>query len=337
MNDWTSGNDLKNLLIVGCGEQSMAFYETAIKNKQYGYNPIGFIEDVNHKKLNGKLRGKIEDIEKVIVDYKVDEMIISLSSYDTKKIKNLLFIADKYAIRTKIIPEFFQFNSRKFKMEIFGHLPIITVREEPLEEFHWYMLKNILDIVFTLFVFTFIFSWLFPIIALAIKLDSKGPIFFIQDRWGKSGKSFKCIKFRSMTHNSHTIGENGRFNQTTKNDRRVTKVGAFLRKTNFDEFPQFLNVLLGNMSVIGPRPHAVQHSIESCDQIDNYLVRLLIKPGITGWAQVNGYRGETSDIFLMEKRVEFDIWYIENWTPWLDVKVLIMTFYGMIKGDMMAY
>jgi putative colanic acid biosynthesis UDP-glucose lipid carrier transferase len=127
------------------------------------------------------------------------------------------------------------------------------------------------------------------------------------------------------------------FNQTVKNDSRITRVGAFIRKTNFDELPQFFNVLWGNMSVIGPRPHAVQHSIESKMQIDNYLLRHLVKPGITGWAQVNGYRGETSDIFMMQKRVEFDIWYIENWSPWLDLKVIIMTLYGMLKGDMMAF
>ncbi|WP_435354454.1 undecaprenyl-phosphate glucose phosphotransferase [Emticicia sp. SJ17W-69] len=335
--NWISGNDLKNLLIVGSGEQGMAFYQTAKNSKQFGYNPIGFIEDFQPEKLNGKFRGKTEDIENVIINYNVDEMIISLSQYEPEKIKKLLAIADKYAVRTKIIPEYFQFYSSKFKMDIFGHLPIITVREEPLEEFHLYMIKNISDIIFTSILFVFVFSWLFPIIALAIKLDSKGPVFYIQERWGKNGKAFKCIKFRSMVHNSSTVRENGKFNQTTKNDSRVTRVGAFLRKSNFDELPQFINVLWGNMSVIGPRPHAVQHSIESREQIENYLLRHLVKPGITGWAQVNGYRGETSDIFMMKKRVELDIWYIENWTPWLDIKVIIMTVYSMIKGDMMAY
>ena len=335
--NWTTGNDLKTLLIVGSGEQGIAFYETAKISKQFGYNPIGFLEDFHPQKLNGKFRGKTEDIETLIIDHKVDEIIISLTKYEPEMIKKLLAIADKYAVRTKIIPEYFQFYSSKFKMDIFGHLPIITVRVEPLEEFNMYMLKIISDIIITLLLFVFVFSWLFPLIALAIKLDSKGPVFYIQDRWGKNGKAFKCIKFRSMVHNSNNVTAAGRFNQTTKNDSRVTKVGAFLRKTNFDELPQFINVLWGNMSVIGPRPHAVQHSIESREQIENYLLRHLVKPGITGWAQVNGYRGETSDIFLMKKRVEFDIWYIENWTPWLDIKVLLMTIYSMIKGDMMAY
>ena len=201
------------------------------------------------------------------------------------------------------------------------------------------MMKNwhIFDIIFTLILFVFVFSWLFPIIALAIKLDSSGPVFYIQERWGKNGVPFKCIKFRSMVHHASTVRDDGKFNQTVKYDSRITRVGAFIRKTNFDELPQFFNVLWGNMSVIGPRPHAVQHSIESKMQIDNYLLRHLVKPGITGWAQVNGYRGETSDIFMMQKRVEFDIWYIENWSPWLDLKVIIMTLYSMIKGDLMAF
>lgn len=335
--NWVTGKDTKNLLIVGSGEQGMAFYNTALNNKQFGYNPIGFIEDYQPQHLNGKYKGTTADLERIIKEYKVDEIIISLAEYDAEKVKKLLAIADKYAIRTKIIPEYFQFFSSKFKMDIFGHLPIITVREEPLEEFHWYMLKNITDIIFTLILFVLVFSWLFPIIAIAIKLDSKGPIFYVQERWGKNGVPFKCIKFRSMVHKASTVRDNGKFNQTVKNDSRITRVGAFLRKTNFDELPQFFNVLWGNMSVIGPRPHAVQHSVESKEQIENYLLRHLIKPGITGWAQVNGYRGETSDIFMMKKRVEFDIWYIENWSPWLDLKVIIMTLYSMVKGDMMAY
>jgi len=335
--NWVKGKDIKNLLIIGSGEQGMAFYNTALHNKQFGYNPIGFIEEYHPTHLNGKYKGTTADLEKIIEEYKVDEIIISLAEYDAEKVKKLLVIADKYAIRTKIIPEYFQFFSIKYKMDIFGHLPIITVRAEPLEEFHWYMLKHIFDIIFTLILFVFVFSWLFPIIALAIKLDSSGPVFYIQERWGKNGVPFKCIKFRSMVHHASTVRDDGKFNQTVKYDSRITRVGAFIRKTNFDELPQFFNVLWGNMSVIGPRPHAVQHSIESKMQIDNYLLRHLVKPGITGWAQVNGYRGETSDIFMMQKRVEFDIWYIENWSPWLDLKVIIMTLYSMIKGDLMAF
>ncbi|AFK05408.1 Undecaprenyl-phosphate glucose phosphotransferase [Emticicia oligotrophica DSM 17448] len=335
--NWLTGHDIKNLLIVGSGEQGITFFETALKNKQFGYNPVGFVDDTFTKEKSDKYKGSLCELENVIEKHDIDELIVSLVEYNEEKIKSILRVADKFAVRVRILPEYLQLYSSKFRMDLFGNLPVITVREEPLEEFHWYALKTIFDVLVTSLIFIFVFSWLFPIIAIAIKLDSRGPVFFLQDRWGKDGKVFKCIKFRTMVHNASTKKNDGRFFQTVKNDKRITRVGAFLRKTNLDELPQFLNVFLGDMSVIGPRPHAVQHSIESKEQIENYLVRHLVKPGITGWAQVNGYRGETSNLFMMEKRVELDIWYIENWSFWLDVKVFIMTVYNMFKGDMMAY
>ncbi len=335
--NWTIGKDIKNLLIVGSGANGMAFYDLAKKSAHYGYNPIGFVDKEKAEHLNGKFIGKIADIERIIKERNIHEIIISLTNYDPATIKNILSIADHNAIRAKVIPEYLQFYSKKFKMDIFGHLPVIVVRDEPLEEFHWLLMKNFADFALTIILSVCLFSWLFPLIAILIKLDSKGPVFYIQDRWGIGGKTFKCFKFRTMAHNSNTTTESGKFFQTTKNDLRITRVGKFLRKTNLDEIPQFINILLGDMSFIGPRPHAVQHSIESNEQIENYLVRHLVKPGITGWAQVNGYRGETKDIFLMKKRVEYDIWYIENWSVWLDLKVLTMTLYMMIKGDKLAY
>lgn len=335
---WSSGFDTKNVIIVGTGIQGIEFHKMLSSSKQFGYNPIGFIDkSTNHQSGELNILGSIENIENILLENQVQEIIISLTEFDSNTVKKILMIADKHAIKTRIIPEYFHLISSKFKLETFGHLPIITVRDEPLEEFHWYIIKTIADYTFTILLFIFIFSWLLPLIALAIKLDSKGPVFFIQERWGKNGKIFKCFKFRTMKHNSSTVKGDGKFYQTTKNDSRITRVGYLLRKTNLDELPQFFNILLGEMSVVGPRPHAVKHSEESYEQIENYLVRHLVKPGITGWAQVNGYRGETTDIFLMKKRVEFDIWYIENWSVWLDIRVVIMTIYNMLKGDMMAY
>ncbi len=335
--NWLAGNDVRNLLIIGGGEQGQAFFDMTTKSKQFGYNPIGYVDDFQTNLQNGKLIGKLVDVERIILEFNVHEMIISQNQYDMNSIKNMMAIADKYAVRTRIIPDFFQLYSSKFKLDTFGQFPIINVRDEPLEEFHWYFMKAVFDRLFSLILFIFIFSWLFPLIALAIKLDSKGSVFYKQQRWGKNGKSFGCYKFRTMFQDADTIKSNGMFNQTQKNDSRITPLGKFLRRTNFDELPQFWNVLLGEMSVVGPRPHAVQHSIESNMQIENYLLRHLIKPGITGWAQVNGYRGETNSVFAMKKRVDFDIWYIENWSIWLDIKVIIMTIYAMIKGDQMAY
>ena len=167
---------------------------------------------------------------------------------------------------------------------------------------------------------------------LLIKLNSRGPVFFVQERSGRDNKPFPCYKFRTMyvNDNAHTM-------QACKNDSRITKVGAFLRKTSLDEFPQFFNVLLGNMSVVGPRPHMLSHTEQYSELINNFLVRHYAKPGITGWAQVNGYRGETKELADMEGRVEHDIWYIENWSLLLDVKIVWKTFIQVFQGDENAF
>ncbi len=335
--NWSKGNDIKNLLVIGCGINGKAYFELAKKNKQYGYNPLGFVDLSKPTNFKEHFLGNLEELDSIIKGKKINEVIICLADQDTELVKHILSICDRYAVRSKIVPENVQYYSNKFKMDIFGHLPVIVVRDEPLEEFHWIFLKNSVDIVVSIVISVLILSWLAPIIAILIKLDSAGPILYVQERWGKDGKVFRCFKFRTMVHQSSTKTEKGHFLQTTQNDSRITKIGKILRRTNLDEIPQFLNVFLGEMSLVGPRPHAVQHSIESFNKVNKYLVRHLVKPGITGWAQVNGYRGETKELFLMEKRVEYDIWYIENWSVWLDIKVFVMTIYITLKGDKLAY
>lgn len=334
---WSKGKDSRNILIAGNGHYARELHGLISESRQFGYNLIGIINDTPPKYVKENYLGKLSKAEDIITGQKVDEMIICTSDASHSTLDDLLDISDRHAVKVRIIPEYFKFNSSRFKMDMFGSFPMVTVREEPLMQYQFSLLKRICDLLFTLFLFAFVFSWLFPIIAIAIKLDSAGPVFYLQDRWGKSGNSFKCFKFRTMRHNSSTVNNDGSFYQTTKNDPRITRVGAFLRKTNFDELPQFINVLMGCMSVVGPRPHAVKHSIETREKIPHYLLRHLVKPGITGWAQANGYRGETSNDFLMEKRVELDIWYVENWSFWLDLKIVIMTAYNMIKGEKMAY
>lgn len=331
-----NGTNQRNLLIVGSSNMGMSFYDFVSENSQFGYKPVGFVDDSKPLYLNELYKGTLKDIHQVIVDYKVDEVIVAMSNFDRKSLQEIIMVGEKNAIRTRIIPDYFSFNSNKFRMEMFGNFPVITVRDEPLNKFHWRVIKRFVDIVFSLLVCVLLFSWLFPIIMLLIRLDSKGNVFFIQDRWGRNNQLIRCFKFRTMRADSKVVVA-GKFQQTTAGDARITKIGAFLRKTNLDELPQFINVLLGNMSVVGPRPHAVPHNIESQALIDNYSLRHWVKPGITGWAQVNGLRGETKDFSLMRKRVEFDIWYIENWTPWLDFKIVGMTIYNIFKGDEMAY
>ncbi|WP_071837409.1 sugar transferase [Thermonema rossianum] len=193
------------------------------------------------------------------------------------------------------------------------------------------LLKRGFDIVFSLLVILFIFSWLMPILALLIKLDSRGPVFFIQERGGKNGKTFRCIKFRTMRHAPHC----NKYQPTLKNDFRVTRIGAWLRKTSLDELPQFFNVLLGDMSVVGPRPHAVQEDEKFSQLIENYSLRYLVKPGITGLAQINGNRG--FDIQLYKSRVKYDLYYIQNWSFWLDLKIVVYTALKVVFGDKYAF
>jgi len=333
---WSKGKDTRNILIVGNGEYARELHGLISGGKQFGYKLVGIINETPPKYVHEGYLGGLHKTEEVIVENEVDEMIICSSDANQATLTNLLDVSDKYAVKVRIIPEYFKFNSSRFKMDMFGTLPMVTVREVPLEQYASSLIKRGFDLSFSFLLFVFIFSWLFPLIALAIRLDSRGPVFFLQERWGKGGKVFKCYKFRTMRHKSSTV-KGGTFYQTVKDDPRITRVGRFLRKSNLDELPQIINVLLGEMSLVGPRPHAVRHSIETREKIPNYLLRHLVKPGITGWAQANGYRGETTNDFLMEKRVELDIWYVENWNFWLDVRIVLMTAYNMVKGDKNAY
>jgi putative colanic acid biosynthesis UDP-glucose lipid carrier transferase len=209
---------------------------------------------------------------------------------------------------------------------------VLSVRREPLENIFNRWLKRTFDIVVSSLVTIFILSWLFPLLGLLIYLESPGPIVFVQQRSGKNNKPFGCYKFRSMTVNNTTEAT-----QATKNDKRVTRIGKFIRKTSLDEFPQFLNVLKGEMSIIGPRPHMLQHTENFSNMEEQYMVRQFLKPGITGWAQVNGYRGEIRELAHIKKRVEYDLWYLENWSLWLDIRIVFLTVFNVFKGEENAY
>jgi putative colanic acid biosynthesis UDP-glucose lipid carrier transferase len=192
--------------------------------------------------------------------------------------------------------------------------------------------KRIFDIVVSSLVTIFILSWLIPLLALLIRLESKGPIFFIQHRTGRNNQTFRCLKLRSMK-----VNNDANVKQATKDDDRFTRIGRILRKTNLDEMPQFLNVLMGDMSIVGPRPHMLRHTEEFSRIIQQYMVRHFMKPGITGWAQVNGYRGEITEESHLKKRIEHDIWYMENWSVYLDLRIMFLTVMNTIRGDKNAY
>jgi exopolysaccharide biosynthesis polyprenyl glycosylphosphotransferase len=230
------------------------------------------------------------------------------------------------------VPDVKGLAGKDVKMELYNYIPVLTPRQEPLENKSNELVKRLFDLVFASLVTVFLLSWLIPIIAIIIKLESKGPVFFKQLRSGKDNKAFFCYKFRSMAVN---VDSDSR--QATKGDIRITKVGAFLRKTSIDELPQFFNVLKGEMSIVGPRPHMLKHTENYSQLIDNYMVRQFLTPGITGWAQVNGYRGETKELTAMSNRVNADIWYLENWSFILDIRIVFLTVWQSVRGNKNAY
>ncbi|MBX2931648.1 MAG: undecaprenyl-phosphate glucose phosphotransferase [Chitinophagaceae bacterium] len=324
------------LLIAGAGALGMDFYKLVNDNNKLGYKVEGFIDDEIKTDLNSLYLGKIADFEKILVEKHIEEVVVALPNTAADKIKHIVDVSDNNAIRVKVIPDYFKL-SQNVAVSTMGNIPIVSIRNIPLDDAELRAFKRIFDIVFSVFAFLFIFSWLFPIIMIAIKLSSKGSIFFIQERWGINNKKIACYKFRSMEMSSKDVNENGIYQQAVKDDKRVTKFGKFLRKTNLDELPQFINVLKGEMSVVGPRPHPTPLNLMSKSVVNNYNLRHLVKPGITGWAQIHGLRGSTQEPSLMQKRVDFDIWYIENWSFWLDCQIILQTVINMIKGEKNAY
>jgi exopolysaccharide biosynthesis polyprenyl glycosylphosphotransferase len=230
------------------------------------------------------------------------------------------------------LPDLTTILHSKLEVEYFEGKLYYSIKRNPLANFSSIALKRLFDIVFSSLVIVFILSWLTPLIALLIKLDSKGPVFYKQKRSGKNNKVFYCLKFRTMTY-----VKNAEFRPATKNDCRVTKVGKFLRKTSLDEFAQFFNVFIGDMSAVGPRPHPLKLNDDFQHRVDKYMLRHVVKPGLTGLAQAKGYRGEVSDTLTMRQRIKVDIFYIENWSFLLDIKIVFLTAYNIFLGDKNAY
>jgi putative colanic acid biosysnthesis UDP-glucose lipid carrier transferase len=331
------GRNLTHILIVGNGNVASNFIASINNSRQRGYRIRGFVADRPDPENGGEYLGAIDQLAQVLERERVDEVVITLPNSELKKIAQVIDACEGFPVQVRIIPDYFKFMNPRFGISRFGNFPIISIRANPLEEWHWRVCKRCFDLVLTLLLFIGVFSWLWPLLALAIKISSPGPVFFKQERWGKKNARIICYKFRSMVKESRDVDENGHYQQATRNDRRITRLGGFLRRSNLDELPQFINVLKGEMSVVGPRPHPTPMNLEIKDSIHNYQLRHLVRPGITGWAQVSGFRGETSDPDLLCKRVEYDIWYIENWSILLDVKIVWLSIWLMLKGDPRAY
>jgi putative colanic acid biosynthesis UDP-glucose lipid carrier transferase len=327
------GYNYRTVVFLGCNSELRRMQDLLASDLSRGYRILGYFDAEVNPDSNLTYLGSTYKVENYIAENKVDELYIGYGSNDMSSISEIILHAEKKMTRVKIIPNFQQYTKlRKLSLDFYGSLPVLLLLKEPLENPINRLLKRTFDLVFSLMVITLVFPWLFPFMMILVKLTSKGPVFFKQLRTGEDGVEFLCYKFRTMKVNALSDEL-----QATQNDKRLTAMGAFLRKTNIDELPQFFNVLVGNMSVVGPRPHMLKHTKEFSSVINNYLVRHFAKPGITGWAQVCGYRGETKDIVDIEKRVEYDIWYIENWTFYLDLKIIFLTAWNTIKGDKKAY
>jgi putative colanic acid biosynthesis UDP-glucose lipid carrier transferase len=328
------GNHLDKIVIVGYNAVSKklaSYLEKDLSNKSI----VGFCESSENvnELSNYPILSDVDHVLSVCEEYGVSEIYSTIAPQQNPEIYRLISDADFNCIRFKVIPDFNYYISRFGQIDYLNDLPVISVRHEPLEDVGNKLKKRVFDVVFSSVVTLFLLSWLFPIIAILIKLSSKGPVFFTQKRSGRNNKVFKVLKFRTL---KHIKGEQS-FQQVSKHDDRVFKVGRFLRKTSLDELPQFLNVLVGQMSVCGPRPHPLPLNDAYKTVVDNFMVRQFLKPGITGWAQVNGLRGETENKLKMAKRVEADLWYLENWSFWLDVKIVFLTIFNAIRGEENAF
>lgn len=327
------GYNFKRVVIVGARQTGQILHKELQSNAGYGYKFLGFFDSVKPEdpRIVPLYRGDISDVETFCIENKVDELYCALPSAEDTHIINMLQLSERNTIRFFIVPEVRRFMTRTLNLGMIGAVPLLSVREEPLQRWLARFVKRSMDLFVSGIVIVLSPLWYLPI-AIAVKKSSPGPVLFRQKRTGYMGRDFDCLKFRTMR-----INKDSDTKQAERGDSRITKVGAFLRKTSLDEFPQFFNVFKGDMSLVGPRPHMLKHTEDYSKLIDKYMVRHFIKPGITGWAQVNGYRGETKTLQQMEKRVEYDVWYLEHWNIFLDIKILVLTFLGIFKGDDNAF
>ena len=327
------GYNAKNIIIVGAGKNGMELYHVIKTDISYGFNVLGFFDDNTIlKDVLPNYLGPINQVEQFVKHNDIDEIYCTIPGTNSEKISELLNFAEKNMIRFYIIPEFYRNIKKSMILEIMESVPLLTIRTEPLQSSYNRYIKRCFDIAFSVAVLLTAFPLLYVIAGTLIKASSKGPILFKQKRNGLYGKVFECYKFRTMH-----VNENADTLQAVKGDPRTTKIGSFLRRTNLDEFPQFINVFIGDMSVVGPRPHMLKHTEQYSMLIDKYMIRHLVKPGITGWAQITGYRGETRTLEQMEGRVKRDVWYLENWSFFLDLKIVVVTIINMFKGESNAY
>ena len=333
------GGNSRSTLFIGADSELLNVYHRLLDDASNGYRIMGYYadeemteqpEDVELKRL-GTLQEFLKDMNGMEEQFVCDEMYVCLSRRDKDTVRRLSHFCDQHVIRFYFVPVSVETLGINLKRELLDDMEVYTTYEIPLANPVNKLIKRFFDIVLSL-IFLIPTALMIPFILLIIKIQSPGPIFFKQKRTGLDGKEFEMLKFRSMHVNKDADKV-----QATKDDPRKYPFGNFMRKSNIDELPQFLNVLKGDMSIVGPRPHMLAHTEQYSQLIDKYMVRHFVKPGLTGWAQVTGFRGETKELWQMEGRVKRDIWYIEHWSVWLDIRIIWMTAKTVFIHDKNAY
>jgi putative colanic acid biosynthesis UDP-glucose lipid carrier transferase len=318
--------NLRRVVIIGLNQKTDQLRKFFEDNPEYGYNLKQIFD------LSGPDKASMEDCLDFIKNNNIDEIYSSVAELSNENLTKLTDFADNNLKILKFLPDNKEIYTKRLDFTYYGFLPILSMRKIPIEEPFNKFIKRGFDIALALLIILGVLSWLTPLLGLIIKLESKGPVFFKQRRNGLDYKEFFCFKFRSMRPNPMA-----HLHQVRKDDPRITRIGKIIRKTSIDELPQFINVLKGEMSVVGPRPHMVSHTHMYAERVDKFMVRHFIKPGITGLAQVSGYRGEVEDENHIINRVKYDIFYLENWSLLLDLKIVSQTIYNALRGEERAY
>lgn len=327
------GRNYVNVIIIGHGDNAMRLAAELQRDPGYGYHIHGFFDTEWPSRFGqGRFLGTInDDLPRYLAKNRIDEIYYTIDGNDEPTMSTVVRLADDNMVSFYYVPQLTRSVARSFHLTHIGTIPVLAAHSNPLDNPVNRIVKRSFDVIFSL-TFLIVSPIIFIPVAIAIKSSSPGPVFFKQRRTGYLGNEFTCWKFRTMRVNADADKA-----QATVDDPRKTRVGDFLRRSSIDELPQFINVLLGDMSVVGPRPHMVKHTADYSRLIDRYMVRHIVKPGITGWAQVLGYRGATSELWQMEGRVDKDVWYIENWSLFLDLKIIVRTVTNAIHGEENAY
>ena len=330
------GGNVRKVILIGSHENMQELYHAMTDDPTSGYRVLGYFEDFPSDRYPSDVSylGHPQEVNNFLKQNvgRVDQLYCSLPSARSAEIVPIINYCENHLVRFFSVPNVRNYLKRRMHFEMLGNVPVLSIRREPLELLENRIVKRTFDIVCSTLSLCTIFPFIYIIVGVAIKMSSPGPIFFKQKRSGEDGKEFWCYKFRSMRVNAQcdTL-------QATEHDPRKTRIGEIIRKTSIDELPQFINVFKGDMSIVGPRPHMLKHTQEYSLLINKFMVRHFVKPGITGWAQVTGYRGETKELWQMEGRVMRDIWYIEHWTFLLDLYIMYKTVYNAIHGEKEAY